>query len=106
MTTQSPTIAKTDSVRTFSSFREIADFLWQNAERLRGAYKPHEYDKVILPLLVVRRMDCVLAPTKAKVLAKHEELKARGLKESDFAMEKSLKKAAGVPFFVTVHVWT
>lgn len=99
MTTQSPTSTKTDSVRTFSSFREIADFLWQNAERLRGAYKPHEYDKVILPLLVVRRMDCVLAPTKAKVLAKHEELKAKGLKESDFAMEKSLKKAAGVPFY-------
>lgn len=94
MTTQTP-----QSVRTFSSFREIADFLWQNAERLRGAYKPHEYDKVILPLLVVRRMDCVLAPTKAKVLAKHEELKAKGLKESDFAMEKSLKKAAGVPFY-------
>jgi type I restriction enzyme M protein len=66
------------SVRTFTSFREIADFLWQNAERLRGAYKPHEYDKVILPLLVVRRMDCVLAPTKPKVLAKLEDLKGQG----------------------------
>jgi len=89
------------SVRTFTSFREIADFLWQNAERLRGAYKPHEYDKVILPLLVVRRMDCVLGPTKAKVLAKLEELKGKGLKESDFAFAKTLNKVAGVPFYNT-----
>jgi type I restriction enzyme M protein len=49
------------SARNFGSFREITDFLWQNAERLRGAYKPNEYDRVILPLLVIRRLDCVLS---------------------------------------------
>ena len=59
--------------RTFTSFREIADLLWQNAERMRGAYKPNKYDEVILPLLVLRRLDCVLAPTKEKVLGRSLE---------------------------------
>jgi type I restriction enzyme M protein len=58
-----------NGARTFTSFREIADLLWQNAERMRGAYKPNEYAKFILPLLVVRRLNCVLGPTKEKVLA-------------------------------------
>jgi len=96
MTTQPP-----PSGRTFTSFREISDFLWQNAERLRGAYKPHEYDKVILPMLVLRRMDCVLEPTKAKVLAKHEDLKAKGMSDGDYAVERTLKKTAGVAFYNT-----
>src|SRR5690606_16804997 len=42
--------AAENTTKRFASFREIADFLWQNAERLRGAYKPNEYDKIILPL--------------------------------------------------------
>ena len=87
--------------RTFASFREIADFLWQNAERMRGAYKPNEYDKVILPLLVVRRLDCVLAPTKEKVLARLEALKGKGMKSSDPAVDVALRKVTGVPFFNT-----
>ena len=87
--------------RTFSSFREIADFLWQNAERLRGTYKPNEYDKVILPMLVFRRMDCVLAPTKEKVLARLADLKTRKMKESDPATEASLKRTARLRFFNT-----
>src|SRR5690606_5346979 len=90
-----------NGARRFASFREIADFLWQNAERLRGAYKPHEYDKVILPLLVVRRLDCVLEPTKAKVLARLEALKQRGMKAADPAVDVALEKVAGVPFYNT-----
>jgi type I restriction enzyme M protein len=88
-------------VRTFVSFREIADFLWQNAERLRGAYKPNEYDKVILPLLVVRRLDCVLEATKEKVLTRLDALKAKGMKPSDAAVDVALRKVAGVPFYNT-----
>jgi hypothetical protein len=53
-----PTAPSTSMGRTFGSFREIADFLWQNAERMRGTYKPNEYDKVILPFLVMRRVLC------------------------------------------------
>lgn len=98
---QPPVSVAPTSGRTFESFREIADFLWQNAERLRGAYKPNEYDKVILPLLVVRRLDCVLEPTKAKVLARLADLVAKGMKPSDPAVDIALRKAAGVPFYNT-----
>ncbi|MDR4509756.1 MAG: type I restriction-modification system subunit M [Candidatus Brocadiaceae bacterium] len=44
---------------------------------LRGPYKRNEYRKVILPLTVLRRFDCVLAPTKEKVLARFNELKGK-----------------------------
>jgi type I restriction enzyme M protein len=93
--------APTNGARTFTSFREIADFLWQNAERMRGTYKPNEYDKVILPLLVIRRLDCVLEPTKEKVLARLEALKAKGMKPTDAAVEVALRKVSGVPFYNT-----
>ena len=47
----------------------IANLIWTTADEvLRGDYKPHEYGSVILPFTVMRRIDCVLAPTKAKVL--------------------------------------
>ncbi|XXY21770.1 N-6 DNA methylase [Sorangium sp. So ce216] len=101
MTTSTPT-PPPPSPRSFASFREIIDFLWQNAERLRGAYKPNEYDKVILPLLVIRRLDCVLEPTKQKVLARLADLTARGMKLSDPAVDKTLRKVSGVPFY-NVH---
>jgi type I restriction enzyme M protein len=45
------------------------------ADLLRGPYKPHQYGRVILPLTVLRRLDCVLEPTKQKVLEKHAALK-------------------------------
>lgn len=43
------------------------EFIWSVADLLRGDYKPSEYGKVILPLTVLRRLDCVLAPTKERV---------------------------------------
>ena len=46
----------------------LSAFIWSVADLLRGKYKPHEYGKVILPFTVLRRMDCVLAPTKVAVL--------------------------------------
>lgn len=47
----------------------IANLIWATADEvLRGDYKPHEYGSVILPFTVMRRIDCVLAPTKAQVL--------------------------------------
>ena len=56
---------------------EIAHFIWSICNLLRGPYKRNEYRKVILPLTVLRRFDCLLAPTKAKVLAKHPKIKAK-----------------------------
>jgi type I restriction enzyme M protein len=52
-----------------------AAFIWSVADLLRGDYKQSEYGKVVMPLTVLRRLDCVLEPTKAKVLERHAKLK-------------------------------
>jgi len=54
-----------------------ASFIWSVADKLRGVYKQSEYGRVILPLVVLRRLDCVLEPTKANVLARAAKLKGR-----------------------------
>jgi type I restriction enzyme M protein len=54
-----------------------AAFIWSVADLLRGDYKQSEYGKVILPLTVIRRLDCVLEPTKDAVLEKYEQLSGR-----------------------------
>ena len=56
---------------------QIADFIWKLCNLLRGPYKRNEYRKVILPLTVPRRFDCLLVPTKAEVLAEHAKLKTK-----------------------------
>lgn len=58
-----------------TNFGERVGFIWSVADLLRGPYKPAQYGRVILPLTVLRRLDCVLEPTKEKVLAKAAELK-------------------------------
>lgn len=50
------------------TIRNHAAFIWSVADLLRGDYKQSEYGRVILPLVVLRRLDCVLDPTKDKVL--------------------------------------
>jgi type I restriction enzyme M protein len=54
-----------------------AAFIWSVADLLRGDYKQSEYGKVVLPLTVLRRLDCVLEPTKDKVLEKAKSLKGK-----------------------------
>jgi type I restriction enzyme M protein len=57
--------------------RNHAGFIWSVADLLRGDYKQSEYGRVILPLVVLRRLDCVLEPTKAKVLQTHQRVAGR-----------------------------
>ena len=57
--------------------RNHADLIWSVADLLRGDYKPSEYGRVILPLVVLRRLDGVLSPTKEKVLSRHKALQGR-----------------------------
>ncbi len=57
--------------------KEMVKFIWSICNLLRGPYKRNEYRKVILPLTVLRRFDCILAPTKGKVLTRHNELKGK-----------------------------
>ena len=56
---------------------DYAGFIWSVADLLRGDYKQSEYGRVVLPLTVLRRLDCVLAPTKARVLERAEALEGR-----------------------------
>jgi type I restriction enzyme M protein len=62
----------------------LSSFIWSVADLLRGDYKQSEYGRVILPFTVLRRLDCVLAPTKAAVLAEHEKKTAAGLNPEPF----------------------
>jgi type I restriction enzyme M protein len=76
--------------------RNHASFIWSVADKLRGVYKQSEYGRVILPLVVVRRLDCVLEPTKADVLARHESLKGRVEN-----VEPVLRSVSGEQFYNT-----
>jgi type I restriction enzyme M protein len=62
---------------TAETHRQLASFIWSICNLLRGPYKRNEYRKVILPLTVLRRFDCLLAPTKAAVLKEHAKLKGK-----------------------------
>jgi type I restriction enzyme M protein len=75
-----------------SGFQDKVSFIWSVADLLRGDYKPHEYGKVILPLTVLRRLDCVLEATKVEVLRQSKGLKAE-------AADIVLPKVTGVPFY-------
>jgi len=74
---------------------QLSNFIWQIADLLRGPYRPPQYERVMLPMTVLRRFDCVLEPTKQDVLAKYEQYKER-LK--DDALDSMLNKAAGQRF--------
>ena len=56
---------------------EIVRFLWGVADLIRDTFKRGKYQDVILPLTVLRRLDCVLAPTKANVLATQAKFKGK-----------------------------
>ena len=75
-------------------FKEKANLIWKIADLLRGDYKQSDYGKVILPMTVLRRLDCVLAPTKQKVL----EYLPKVEKLSDRARDLALNKIAGFNF--------
>ncbi|UKE49962.1 SAM-dependent DNA methyltransferase [Xanthomonas translucens] len=74
----------------------LSAFIWSVADLLRGDYKPHEYGKVILPFTVLRRLDCVLAPTKAAVLKELDAKTKAGLNPEPFLLRK-----AGQSFYNT-----
>jgi type I restriction enzyme M protein len=76
---------------------EIVSFLWGVADLVRDTFKRGKYQDVILPLTVLRRLDCVLAPTKERVLKRQAELKDRKLENLD----PQLRKASGFAFYNT-----
>jgi len=77
-----------------SSFNELASFIWSVADLLRGDFKQSEYGRVILPFTVLRRLDCVLAPTKDAALKEHAARQAAGI-----AFEPFVKRKTGLDFY-------
>jgi type I restriction enzyme M protein len=76
---------------------EIVSFLWGVADLIRDTFRRGHYQDVILPLTVLRRLDCVLADTKGKVLARQVELRGRGLQD----LNAQLRRASGFAFYNT-----
>ena len=74
----------------------LSSFIWSVADLLRGDYKQSDYGKVVLPFTVLRRLDCVLEPTKAAVLAEFATKTQAGLNPDPFLIRK-----AGQSFFNT-----
>ena len=79
-----------------TNFHELSNFIWQIADLLRGPYRPPQYERVMLPMTVLRRFDCVLAPTKDAVLA--EDKRRKGGKVVDEGLDKLLNAKAGQRF--------
>ena len=79
-----------------SGFSDKVAFIWSLAELLRGDVKSHEYGQFVLPFLVLRRLECALEPSKAKVLDK-----AKTVEVGTASGDQILKKVAGERFYNT-----
>lgn len=78
----------------------LAAFIWTLADLLRGDFKQSQYGRIILPFTLLRRLECVLEPSKLAVLEKYQEVKK--MKVSEEAQEKLLLRATnGLSFFNT-----
>lgn len=81
-----------------SDHHYYANFIWQIADLLRGPYRPPQYERVMLPLTVLRRFDCVLASTKPQVLAEYKRLQQAASPLTGKALDTRLNKIAGQRF--------
>jgi len=86
------TIDSSGKVYSVPSHTELASFIWSVADLLRGDYKQSEYGKVILPLTVLRRLDCVMEPTREAVWGRDATLQMTN-------KDALLRLAAGLPFY-------
>ena len=71
------------------SQQNLSSFIWSVADLLRGDYRQSEYGKVVLPFTVLRRLDCVLEPSKEAVLAEKEKREAAGINPEPFLLKKA-----------------
>jgi type I restriction enzyme M protein len=75
--------------------RQLANDIWSICNLLRGPYKRNEYRKVILPLTVLRRFDCLLAPTKTQSLETFNQYKGK----PESIIRSVMQSATGYPFY-------
>lgn len=79
------------------TFQQLANFIWSVADLLRGPYRPPQYERVMLPLTVLRRFDAVLAPSKNVVLKRYAELSSKGIPNIDAILNNLAKDEDGTP---------
>lgn len=73
---------------------KLGNFVWGIADQLRGVYKPHQYGGVILPFTILRRLDCILEPTR-------NDVRALAAKYSGGALDVQVKRKTGLSFYNT-----
>lgn len=79
-----------------SNHQEISSFIWRVCDdELRGLFKPHEYGDIILPFVVLRRLDCLIEPFKDDVVKLYSELQNSGIDDP----APIIKKKTGLNFF-------
>ncbi|MFM5063300.1 N-6 DNA methylase [Aeromonas veronii] len=83
-----------------TNISSLANLIWSVADLLRGDFKQSQYGRIILPFTVLRRLECVLAPTRDKVLTTAESTKAL----PELARHKLLLNAAGQSFYNTAKL--
>lgn len=76
----------------------LADFIWKNADDLWGDFKHTDFGKVILPFTLLRRLECVLEPTRDEVLKSHAALSGQGID-----VDVVLRQITGYPFYNTAN---
>ncbi len=81
---------------TMSDFNEISNFVWGTADLIRDKFKRGDYEEVILPFVVLRRLDCVLEPNNDDVRKAYEQY---GDQLNEQALQEVLKDAADAPFY-------
>ena len=85
-------------MNNLDAFKANGDVIWNIANLLRGPYRPPQYRRVMIPLTVLRRLDCVLEESKEKVLAEHKKLKADGKYDAE-----TIEKMINRKFKLTFH---
>lgn len=73
---------------------KLGNFVWGIADQLRGVYKPHQYGGVILPFTILRRLDCILEPTR-------DEVRVLAEKYAGGALDVQVKRKTGLAFYNT-----
>ncbi|MCD6534354.1 MAG: SAM-dependent DNA methyltransferase [Deltaproteobacteria bacterium] len=87
-------------VKDLDAFKDRGDVIWNIANLLRGPYRPPQYRRVMIPLTVLRRLDCTLEATKDQVIAMYQKYKAEGKYDAE-TIEKMINRKFNLTFHNT-----
>lgn len=85
------------SMKDQNKYKKHSDLVWSIANLLRGPYRPPQYRRVMIPLTVLRRLDCVLVSSKDDVLMQYQKMTKKGKFEAE-VIEKVINKKFGLHF--------